>query len=129
MAHAVRVRAREVLVRERFEVRRGDQHAHADEVVVQEVVQRREAFVAGLERGGGFERGVGRRRGQGDVVGRCELEEERGREGAFDVQVVFAFGKVGQELVQVGVAHCGEMRLGLEVWVVIGRIIEIDRKQ
>lgn len=54
---AVGRRARKVRRRQRLKVRRRHQHRHADEVVVQEVVQRREASVARQQR---VDRGEGR---------------------------------------------------------------------
>lgn len=89
-----------------------DEGGEADEVVVQEVVEGAEAFVAGEEGGGGGEGGVlcgGRER---DGVAGGEAEEEGGGEGAFEVDVVFAFGEGGEEGVEGGVAHSG-MGLGM----------------
>lgn len=73
---AVGVCAREVFIGQGLEVRGGDEHGHADEVVVQEVVEGGEAQVAVFERGGGREGGVDGGVRESYVVGGCEAEEQ-----------------------------------------------------
>ncbi len=67
---------------------------------MEEVIEGGEARVAVFE---GLRRGEGRIDGgvrEGDGVQGCEAEEQAGREGAFDVEVVFAFGEVVETLVE-----------------------------
>ena len=51
-------------------------------------------------------------RGEGDGVLGGEVEEEGGLEGAFDVEVVLAFGQGGEERVQGGFAHFASVGAG-----------------
>ena len=95
VADAVGVGALEIRHREGVEVEAGEERGHADEVVVQEVVEGGELAVAGGEGGGGGEGGVGG--GESDGVLGGEGEEEGWLERAFDVQVVLAFGEGGEE--------------------------------
>lgn len=74
--HPVRVRPHEVVVRQRLKVLRRPEHRHADKVVVQEVVQRREPPVPGQQR---LQRGECRvflRRRQRDLVPRRQVEQQ-----------------------------------------------------
>ncbi|GJD04520.1 hypothetical protein ColKHC_13345 [Colletotrichum higginsianum] len=87
VADVLGVRLGEVGVPQLLEVGGGQQHGEADEVVVQEVVERGEVAVALVQRldaGEGWIP-VG---GQGDAVLRGEAEQQLGREGALDVDVI-----------------------------------------
>jgi hypothetical protein len=75
----------EVFVSQGLEVGSGDQDRHADEVVVEKVIEGCEVEIAFLERFDGGEGGVDGGVGERDIVEGCEAEEERGGEGAFDV--------------------------------------------
>ena len=101
--------ASEVGVGERGEVGWGQEDGHADEVVVEEVLEGGEPVVAFAEGGGGCEGWVIFGRWQGNVVLLGEFEEEVGFESAFYVQVVFDFGDGGEERVHRSLTHldCG----------------------
>ena len=97
----------EVGVGEGFEVFGGNEGGHADEVVVQEVVEGGEALVAGEKGGRRFPGWVIIGGGKGDVVFGGEGEEKVGLERAFDMEVVLAFWKSSQELVHRSLTHGG----------------------
>ena len=92
----------EVFPGELLEIRGVDEDAHAGIVVGEEGVKGGKGLVGGEEGGGGCIGGSG---GEGDGISGGECEEEGGREGAFEVQVVFAFGKGDEERVEWRAAH------------------------
>ena len=74
------------------EVLRVEEDGEGGVVVGEEVVQGGEVSVASEEGGGRGESGVGGRGGERDGIAGREGEEEARREGAFEVNVVLAFG-------------------------------------
>jgi hypothetical protein len=99
MLDAVSVRAGKVFVGQGFEVRGGYKDRHPDEVVVKEVIEGGEAFIARGEGFWGFEGGVRRRVWEGDLIDARKAEEEVRGERSLDVEVVLAFGELVEELV------------------------------
>lgn len=66
--------------------------------------------VSSKQRSRGSKGGVGIRWRKRDVVPRSETEQEWWLEGAFEVDVVFAFWEGGEKGVERGTTHAGSTR-------------------
>jgi hypothetical protein len=88
--HAVGMRAAQVVARHVMEVLRLHQHAAAVVVQVQEVLQVGEAV--------GLAQRLFGLPADGHAVAPCQLQEQRGLDGAFDVHVQFGLGQARHEL-------------------------------
>lgn len=75
---------------------------------MQEVVEGGEVFVSCLEGFGTREGGVSGGGGEGNAVGAGKAEEKGRREGALEMEVVFAFREGVEEGVEGGFAHRGD---------------------